>query len=82
MIKISAERDKHIAGVINHRSNAKADDQCHNIFERSARLRKLSQEFEAGPLRRWPNPAESLADYLSNDALRCQKITKKELFIM
>jgi hypothetical protein len=50
MLEIGTESDRHTAGVITRRSNAETKDQCHNIFERPARLRKLAQETVAGLL--------------------------------
>ena len=79
MLEMGTERDKHTMGVINRRSKAKTKDQSHNIFKRPARLRKLSQEFVAEPLR-WPDPAGSLADDPSNKILGQVKILETKSY--
>lgn len=81
MIKIGTERDQHTVRVVNRRSNAKPNDQCHYFFERPAGFRKLAQEFVAGLLRRWPDPAGSLTDQSSNDALRKSKYQGKGCYL-
>jgi len=70
MIDIVTERDKHTMGVINRRSNAKSNDQCHYLFDGPACLRKLALEFVAGLLGRWPDPASSLADQSKDGILK------------
>ena len=70
MIDTGTGRDKHTVGVIDRRSNAKSNDQCRNLFDRPAGLRKLALEIVAGLLGRWPDPAGGLADQSKDDILR------------